>query len=520
MTRPTVRGAPLFLQVLALVLFTMVAAHAVSVAVLLSLQPPAPEVYRLNAVTSALRSPGLHPMADARPLLVRLRDSPPKTEDDGRPGRWRNDFRAAVAQAMSVPAEDVVVVTQPPPPLVRRLMSHGLDRRVETKIYRVGPQPDGFRVMRTPAPPPPEGMGSGGPPPDGMMGPGGPPPEGAAPPPEEAGPPPGEKGWMARGGPFLRIFDDRIIFAPFKIAVKQSDGRWLVAEPKPEFRWDSWEGHILLTLGLSILVTAPLAWLFARRLAAPITAFADAADRLGRDPNAPPVTVDGSREVSAAAAAFNRMQERLRRYVEDRTAMVGAIAHDLRTPLTRLRFRIEAAPEDLRPKLEADVDQMEAMIAATMSFVADATKARERTPLELSSLVESVIDDMAETGADATVERAEKLVLNGDPVALRRLVANLAENAVKYGQRARARVFADHGAAIIEIDDDGPGVPPAELDRVFDPFYRGEPSRNRETGGIGLGLAVVRSVARAHGGDVTLRNREGGGLTARVSLPL
>jgi signal transduction histidine kinase len=321
-------------------------------------------------------------------------------------------------------------------------------------------------------------------------------------------------------GARLRAFDDRIIFAPFKIAVRQSDGRWLTAEPRPEFRWDSWEGHILATLALSLLVTAPLAWLFARRLAAPITAFADAADRLGRDPNAAPLNVEGSREVSAAAAAFNRMQERLQRYVEDRTAMVGAIAHDLRTPLTRLRFRIDAAPEDLRPKLEADVDQMEAMIAATMSFVADATKARERTPLELSSLVESVMDDLAETGADATVERADKLVLNGDPVALRRLVANLAENALKYGQRARARVYAEGGSAIIEIDDDGPGVPVAELERVFDPFYRGEPSRNRETGGIGLGLAVVRSVARAHGGDVTLHNRDGGGLTARVSLPL
>lgn len=501
------RGLPLFLQVLALVAFTMVAAHAVSIAVLLSLQPPAPEVYRLTAVTTAMKTPGLHAMTDARPLLVRLRDRPPASDDD-HPGRWRNDFRAAVAQAMSVPADSVVVVTQPPPRLVMRLMSHGIDRRVETKVFRVGPQPDGFRVLRRPAPPPPNEDGAPPPPPPG------------------AGPPPGEMGPMmtqrgdGRGGPMFRSIDDRIIFAPFKIAVRQSDGRWLTAEPKPEFRWDSWEGHILATLALSILVVTPLAWLFARRLAAPITAFAAAADRLGRDPNAPPLSVQGSREVGAAAAAFNRMQARLKRYVDDRTAMVGAIAHDLRTPLTRLRFRIEAAPEDLRPKLEADVDQMEAMIAATMSFVADATKARERTPLELSSLVESVFDDLAETGTEATVERAEKLVLNGDPIALRRLVANLAENAVKYGQRARARVFPEHGAAIIEIDDDGPGVPAAELDRVFDPFYRGEPSRNRETGGIGLGLAVVRSVARAHGGDVTLHNRPGGGLTARVSLPL
>jgi two-component system OmpR family sensor kinase len=499
--RLTGRGLPLFVQVLALVAFTMVAAHAVSIGVLLSLQPPGPEVYRLASVTGALRSPGLHPMAEGRPLLVRLKDRPP-TGDEEKPGRWRNDFRAAVAQALSVPPEDVVVITRPPPRMVMRLMSHGSTRRVETQVFRVGPQPNDFRLTRTPLPPgaPPMGPPKDEPPPDGMV-----------------GPPPR---LVLGAGPGLRMIDDRIIFAPFQIAVRQSDGRWLTAEPRPEFQWDSWQGHILATLALSILVTAPLAWLFARRLAAPITAFADAADRLGRDPNAAPLSIDGSREVTAAATAFNRMQERLRRYVEDRTAMVGAIAHDLRTPLTRLRFRIEAAPEDLRPKLQSDVDQMEAMIAATMSFVADATKARERTPLELSSLVESVMDDLAETGAETTVERADKLVLNGDPVALRRLVVNLAENALKYGQRARARVFAEGGAAIIEIDDDGPGVPIAELERVFDPFYRGEPSRNRETGGIGLGLAVVRSVARAHGGDVTLHNREGGGLTARVTLPL
>jgi two-component system OmpR family sensor kinase len=213
------------------------------------------------------------------------------------------------------------------------------------------------------------------------------------------------------------------------------------------------------------------------------------------------------------------MQERLRRYVEDRTAMVGAIAHDLRTPLTRLKFRIEAAPDDIRPKLAADIDQMEAMIAATMAFVRDTHRPAERTKLELASLVESVIDETAETGGDATVERAEKTVIEGDPVALKRLVANLVENALKYGVRARGRFYAEDRMAIIEIDDDGPGIVPGELERVFEPFYRGEPSRNRETGGIGLGLAVVRSLARAHGGDVTWPTAPKGGLRARVALP-
>lgn len=302
--------------------------------------------------------------------------------------------------------------------------------------------------------------------------------------------------------------------------MRQSDGHWTVVEPKPTFRLDSWQQRILLILCLSILAVSPLAWLFARRLAGPITAFADAAERLGRDPRATPLELSGSAEVVAAANAFNMMQERLRRYVEDRTAMIGAIAHDLRTPLTRLRFRIEATPDDVRVKLSSDIDQMEAMISAALAFVRDTTRPAERTKLELASLLESVVDEAAETGGAATVERAEKIVIEGDPIALKRLVVNLVENALKYGHVARGSVFADGDMAIIEIDDDGPGVPPAELERVFEPFFRGEPSRNRETGGIGLGLAVVRSLARAHGGDVTLLNRPEGGLRASVRLPI
>jgi signal transduction histidine kinase len=163
---------------------------------------------------------------------------------------------------------------------------------------------------------------------------------------------------------------------------------------------------------------------------------------------------------------------------------------------------------------------MEAMISATLSFVRDATQQGERTRLELSSVVQSLVDDMVDTGADVTFSSDEKVVIGGDPVGLKRLFSNLLENAVKYGKRARVRVRADDGMAVVEIDDDGPGVPAAEAERVFEPFYRREPSRNRDTGGIGLGLAVVRTIARAHGGDAELENRKGGGLTARVRLPL
>lgn len=467
------RGAPLFVQALELLIVTLVAAQLISIAVIFTLPPPPPEFYRSSEIVKALKTAEPVQPRDGRLLVVKREGS---IRSGGPDTPRRADFKAGIGKALGVPAN-----------------------RVELQIDN-GPR---FFVRRTPVTPPK---------------PDGPPPTNAQPGSRE----PFAREGAAPGGGNARNAqgrDEPLIFGDFKVGVRQSDGHWLVVEPKPTLRFDSWQQRILLILLLSVIAVTPLAWLFARRLAQPITAFADAAERLGKDPRTPPLNITGSGEVVAAANAFNMMQERLRRYVEDRTAMVGAIAHDLRTPLTRLKFRIEAVPEDIRPKLAADIDQMEAMIAATLGFVRDTNRPAERTKLELSSLLESVMDEAAETGGDTTVERAEKTVIEGDPVALKRLVSNLVENALKYGGRARGRAFSEDGMAIIEIDDDGPGVPPADLERVFEPFYRGEPSRNRETGGMGLGLAVVRSLARAHGGDVTLANRLGGGLRATVKLP-
>jgi two-component system OmpR family sensor kinase len=314
--------------------------------------------------------------------------------------------------------------------------------------------------------------------------------------------------------------EEHFLIAPFQVGVRQTDGHWSVVRSQPVFGLSPWQQRVALWFVLSAVAMAPVAYVFARRLATPIRIFAEAAERLGRDPRAEPLVLKGPSEIRVAVRAFNDMQERLRRYVEDRTAMVGAIAHDLRTPLTRLRFRIEGLPEDQRAKMSNDIDQMEEMISAALTFVRDASRPGERTPLELSSLLESLCDEMAETGVSTEVESGEKVVLHGDPMALRRLFTNLLENAVKFGGRARTRVFRDASNAVVEIEDDGPGIPPADREKVFEPFYRREPSRSRQTGGIGLGLAVVRSIARGHGGDVLLLNRVGGGLTARVQLPL
>jgi len=323
----------------------------------------------------------------------------------------------------------------------------------------------------------------------------------------------------SQGPPPRAAPDQTVLFGTFQAAVRTKGGRWLMAEPRRQLL-APWAQRVLLVLAAALLAVTPLAWWFAHRIAAPIAAFARAAERLGRDPDAPPLTVRGSTEVSAAAAAFNLMQERLKRYVSNRTTMIAAIAHDLRTPLTRLRFRIESVPDELKPKLAADLDEMEAMISATLAFVQDATRTGERTKLEVSSLVETVMDEAAETGADAAVEHAERAVVDGDPIALKRLVTNLVDNALKFGSSARGRVFAEAGMAVVEVDDDGPGVPEGEIERAFEPFQRLEGSRSRETGGAGLGLAVVRAIARGHGGEVTLLNRAEGGLRARVTLPL
>jgi signal transduction histidine kinase len=239
---------------------------------------------------------------------------------------------------------------------------------------------------------------------------------------------------------------------------------------------------------------------------------------LGRDPVGAPVLLRGPSEIGVAARAFNEMQARLKRYVQDRTAMVGAISHDLRTPLARIRFRMEAASPALRGAVIADVEQMEAMIAAVLAFIRDASAQKTREPLDLLSVLECAVDDATTTGGAATILTDAHPTVEGDAAALQRLFANLIDNAIRYGARAEVSIRQGAGCARVEIADEGPGLPPAELERVFEPFYRAERSRNLDAGGIGLGLAIARSIAREHGGDLDLVNGPRG-LIARVQLP-
>lgn len=311
---------------------------------------------------------------------------------------------------------------------------------------------------------------------------------------------------------------DVVISGDFVAALKQPDGSWI--EIDPDHGFEPWRWFVLIWLVLSAIAVAPFAWALAHRLAKPIGAFAAAAERLGRDPRAAPIELDGPAEIAEAAHAFNLMQARLNRYVDDRSIVIAAIAHDLRTPLMRLGLRVEEAPQALRGACESDIREMQAMISATMSYVRDISTPGVRRPLDLRSLAETVVDDLSDRGEAVGLDTGEPLVLDGNPVGLKSMLSNLVCNAVKYAGGAEVSLARIDGHAVIEVRDEGPGIPAEDLERVFEPFFRGEPSRNRDTGGIGLGLASARAVARAHGGDVTLENREGDGLLARVTLPV
>ncbi|HEY0503767.1 MAG TPA: ATP-binding protein [Lysobacter sp.] len=315
--------------------------------------------------------------------------------------------------------------------------------------------------------------------------------------------------------PFWRA-DSSLPFA-FLAAVRQADGQWRVVE---RVRTGPGIGQtIALMFGIGLLVLLPLAWWFSRALAEPIRRFAVAADRMGGDADAPPVPLEGPGEIVRAAASFNAMQARINRLVRERTQMVAAIAHDLRTPLARLSFRLDQLPAGAREKAAADIAEMSEMIQAALEFIREQHRNGLRERFDLRLLVESVVDELADVGSDIALAPGSRAPLHGDPLALRRMVGNLVDNALKYGTRARVSLAEDADGYALHIDDDGPGIDPARSEQLFMPFVRGETSRNRETGGIGLGLASARGIVLAHGGEIRLHNRSEGGLRATVTLP-
>jgi signal transduction histidine kinase len=314
----------------------------------------------------------------------------------------------------------------------------------------------------------------------------------------------------------------RLMPSPEKIAISvgQSDGSWLVFTAASGMRWRPWGVRVVFWIGLAAVVILLASMWAAHRVTRPLARFAEAADRLGVDVRAPPLPETGSRELRQATSAFNRMQERLRRLIDDRTLMLAAISHDLRTALTRLKLRTEFIDDaEQQGKALNDLDEMQAMLDATLSFARDDTAAEPRTKTDLAGLVQSLCDDLADAGQPVAYDGPAHAALDCRPVALRRAFANLIDNAVRYGGEATVTLDDRDDEIAVSVADRGPGIPEAMREKVFTPFFRLEGSRSRETGGTGLGLAVARAVVRRHGGDVTLEDRPGGGLLARVTLP-
>jgi signal transduction histidine kinase len=304
------------------------------------------------------------------------------------------------------------------------------------------------------------------------------------------------------------------------VSMRLDDGSWVEVtatrniEPRTGFM------QIALSTTVMVLGVVAVAAFFIRQLTRSLRSLADAANRLDLNGGASPVEEAGPSEVKALSIAFNDMQLRVKRLVDDRTQTLAAISHDLKTPITRMRLRSEEISDhELVRAIAADLTDMEAMLDSTLAFLRGDRLSEEKKPIDLGSLLETITTDLTDLGHDVTLVETVPVVVRGRHLALKRAFWNLTENAVKYGGCARVTLRSKPGGAVVLIDDDGPGIPEAENEAVLRPFYRIDDSRNRETGGVGLGLTVAHSIIKSHGGELVLSNRKDGGLSVTVTLP-
>ena len=291
--------------------------------------------------------------------------------------------------------------------------------------------------------------------------------------------------------------------------------------PMPPMRGQVYPPPVWSALLLFALCIGLLAWLVARIATRPLRQLADAADKLDISHAGEPLPEQGSSEVRVATRAFNRMQKRIYEDVRERTGMLAAITHDLQTPLTRLRLRLEKLPDEtLRNKLVGDMQSMQQMLQEGLELSRSLETSEAAQLLDLDSLLDSLCSDAVEAGQQVAYIEHTAVQLKAHPLALRRAFSNLLDNAVKYGQRAEVSLSRDARQCHIRIRDFGPGIAPELQETVFTPFYRIEHSRSRESGGTGLGLSIARNIVLRHNGELTLTNHPAGGLLVHVVLPL
>ncbi|OYD52464.1 two-component sensor histidine kinase [Thauera propionica] len=308
------------------------------------------------------------------------------------------------------------------------------------------------------------------------------------------------------------------------VSVTLADGQPLLIRlpgipPTPSIRPPE-PGRLLAALTALIGGVGLLTWIAVRLATRPLSRMADAARALGEDPNSPPLPTRGPTEVVRAADAFNQMQKRIREHVSERTRILAAISHDLQTPITRLRLRAELVDDEaLRARIQADLDSMQVLVKEGLAYARSLDDAAPAQAIDLDRLLEALRDDAEDMGWQVSLNGHAGAPLHAQPGAVRRALWNLIENGVKFGNAVAITVTPESDAFEICIRDHGPGLPEDELEKVFEPFYRVETSRNRETGGTGLGLAITRNLLRRQRGEVSLQNHPDGGLLATVRLP-
>ncbi|HTS52997.1 MAG TPA: ATP-binding protein [Burkholderiales bacterium] len=306
----------------------------------------------------------------------------------------------------------------------------------------------------------------------------------------------------------------------FKGEARLSDGSWVAFTLQEPRRLPLWPRRLVTNMFIIVGVLALLSLVAVRWVTRPLHRLAQAAEALGRDIDRPPLAESGPQEVRRAARAFNAMQERLARYIRTRTGILAAMSHDLKTPITRLRLRAELLEQpEMHDKFVRDLSDMENMVNATLGYMKGLDDREALRPVDIRALLDALAADAEELGQPVRVQGEPVGSFLGKPEGLKRCLQNLLDNALRYGRDVELRIEDSSDALTLYVRDRGPGIPEQELERVFEPFYRVEASRNPSTGGSGLGLSIARNLAQSMGGDVTLRNRPGGGLEAKVVLP-
>lgn len=299
------------------------------------------------------------------------------------------------------------------------------------------------------------------------------------------------------------------------------DGAWLNIQTNHLKGPPPWSGKTLQLLALWLFLITVSGFILARRMTKPLAQLAAAADQLGLGHSQSPLPEVGAREVQRTIRAFNKMQQRLYKQIQDRSNMLAAISHDLRTPITTLRLRAEFIEDaEIRQKSLNTLQEMEAILSASLAFARDEAADEKPRAIDLAALLQSLVDDHVDLGGHSHYQGVDKKTLTCRPVSLRRALNNLIDNASNYADQTEVTLLETSDGVTILIEDNGPGIPEDKLDEVLTPFYRLEGSRNTATGGTGLGLALANSIILAHGGSLKIENRMNQtGLRVTVSLP-